>query len=373
MAIFMKEHTIYELLDKIWVSKSFLMREDLSESVIRTKIINTIEEKYQNDPPFRRVLNILLSIMDRVERIVVAPPTSSAGAYLAIWSSIGRPPEDPTVIVAYDKDSEEYTVNLIIHELTHRWIKMRGIIPNLYDEALAYFMSFKAGFKKFYESYIRATINVFSRYRPPREYAKALEYEATTMALPTILADILDRYVEAGDIQDFLVSVLRKPQTVFDALKLSANEEELRAVGCLLSIISADIEKPSWLLDYGVRVRDVSVEEFLEALRRERVTTCFDEFEYLYENLVALLVLPIASEEYGPEAARTILREFLKDAKMCGEEVYEYLNNFIDYPDPFVGTLYEAAEMEMIPKNYIDDALREAKKLFSKLTQQIHQ
>ena len=121
------------LTSKIWVSRPLFPDYVLSQEDVRAKLIDLIDKLYRDNPAFKRVLDIISDILDEIQRIIIASPTSSAGAYLAIWSATGRPPEDSLVIVAYDKDYEEYTVNLIVHELAHKWIRhKRANIPNFY-------------------------------------------------------------------------------------------------------------------------------------------------------------------------------------------------------------------------------------------------
>ncbi|MEX0568821.1 MAG: hypothetical protein Q6363_006640 [Candidatus Njordarchaeota archaeon] len=362
------------LINKIWVSRPLFPDYALSQEDVRAKLIDLIDKLYRDSPAFKKVFDTISNILGDIRRIIIAPPTSSAGAYLAIWSATGRPPEDPLIIVAYDKNYEEYTVNLIIHELAHKWIRRRMVdIPNIYDEALAYFLALRAGFKKFYKEYIMSAINVFSKYRPPKEAAGMIRYEISTITFPLVMASILSDNIGIDELRGFLDTILSNPAILAAKLRSFANKQQLKAIGCMACIIDVDMNELKWLLDLGKSIKQVSAEEFFKAIAREVVPTRrFDEREYLYRNLVALLVLPVASKKFGSEKTRTLFGEFLEDAKMCGEEAYDYLDKFIEMPDIFVGALYEAADLRLLYEEDINRALEEAKKYldtFTKLVQ----
>lgn len=356
------------LTQKLWISQPLFPKNDLSKEDIRSRIIGLINKSYQNDLAFKEVLDILSSVLDNIQKIVIAPPTSSAGAYLSIWGATGRPPADQLIIVAYDRNYEEYTINIIIHELAHKLIRQQcGDVLNVYDEALAYFLAFKAGFKTLYKGDIEGIIEVFSRYRPPSEVMDMIRYEIATIYLPIVIADILSDAINIEDLREFLDRVFHNPTMITETLRIHANEQQLQALGCMIQIISKEPGELKWFLEKGQKTKEASAEEFFKAVARIASKRHFDEHEYLYRNLVALLSLPVASKEFGFESAKFIFREFLKDAKACGEEVYEYLNKFIEMPDLFVSTLYEAAELGILLKSDINRALEEAKDYINKL------
>lgn len=355
----------YELLiERIYIPKKLIEEGPEKEK----EVVEIIKEKYQKDESFRKILEILQSALYSIKKIVISAPTSIAGAYISKHGGIGcLIKDDGAMIIAYFENNPEYTLALTIHELAHQWIRLRSktSIPPIYDESLAYLITFKAGFRKIYEKRIRGLISVFSNYEPPEKAFEEMGKVLLEAIIPQIIAAELDREIGIEKIDSFLKTVIRKPEKMFDVLK-NIGKHRLKPIGNLLRPLSDEhiealgINKKilEQVIKTGERGKHIPPKEFYKILKSEGILYS-EEVDYMYQGIRTIMSLIKTLVEHRPEEIREKIIELLNDTKKYSKTIYSYLDHVIKSPDDAFTQLLEAEKEGIIPPGMIDEAIEE--------------